>query len=177
MGKRTDIDFSRHEITIIVTDGLLVHTLKRPDSVNYMIKFINTNGILAVTGDLGNWIFCREFHPNSDNYVSDEYWDEKLRIASVQKPKEYDVDETIRKINEFETNFYDAYGRDMGEDEKDWVEQLKNSVEDKYEYIFTAYRETPNTIDYESIPFGEKRHFWLDGIYDGFDIICERLKK
>ena len=65
----------------------------------------------------------------------------------------------------------------MNEDEMDWVEQLENNVDDEHEYIYLAYREKPKDIDYESVPFGEKRHFWLDAVYDGFDEICQALHR
>ena len=55
--------------------------------------------------------------------------------------------------------------------------QLENNVDDEYEYTYLAYREKPYSIDYESVPFGKKRHFWLNAVYDGFDAICEVLKR
>jgi len=88
--KRTALDFSKHEIIVVKENGLLIHHLKIPKQWTNNIKFINTNNILAVTGDFGNWIFCREFHPSKDGYVSDGYWHEKLNIASTQDGKEID---------------------------------------------------------------------------------------
>jgi hypothetical protein len=72
VGSRTNFDFSEHELIITKSDGLLVHTLKHKDyNKMYRFDFINTNGIMAVTGDYGNWMFCREFHPSPDGGVSD----------------------------------------------------------------------------------------------------------
>lgn len=178
MNKRTEIDFSRHELKITQFDGVLIHEFKRPDTRNCMLVFINTCGVMTVTGDFGNWVFCREFHPsaNNDGGVSGGYWDEKLQIASVQKSHQYDAEETIKRIEEFEKEFQDNYGREMNEAEADWIEELKNNADDEHEYIYLAYRENPDTIDYESVPFGKKRHFWLNAVYDGFEAICEKLK-
>ena len=178
MKKRTSIDFSRHELKITKSEGVLIHEFKRPDTRNCMLVFINTCGVMTVTGDFGNWVFCREFHPSANNEsgVSGGYWDEKLEISSVQKSDKYDAEETSKRIDEFKKTFEERYGREMNEDEMDWVEQLENNVDDKHEYIYLAYREKPKDIDYESVPFGEKRHFWLDAVYDGFDAICDKLK-
>ena len=176
---RTKIDFSKHEVITKKCEGVLIHVFKQPDTFVNSIKFINAEGILAVTGDFGNWIFCREFHPSSNNNdgVSAGYWDEKLEISSQQKAKKYDAEETTKCINEFKESYLDAYGEEMNEEVKDWIEQLENNVDDEYEYTYLAYREKPYSIDYESVPFGKKRHFWLDAVYDGFDAICEVLKR
>lgn len=179
MERRTSIDFTRHKVKITKLDGLLIHEFKRPDTNNCMLRFINTCGVMTVTGDFGNWVFCREFHPSADNEhgVSGGYWDEKLEISSVQKSHQYDAEKTTLLINEFKENFQDAYGREMNEDEIDWIEQLENNVDDEHEYTYLAYREKPKDIDYESVPFGKKRHFWLDAVYDGFDEICQYLHR
>jgi len=178
MKKRTEIDFSKHELKITKLDGVLIHEFKRPDTINCMLVFINTCGVMTVTGDLGNWVFCREFHPSADNEsgVCSGYWDEKLQISSVQKSHKYDADETLKEIKQFKESFFDSYGRDMDEEEIDWVEQLENNVDDEYEYTYIAFREKPIDIDYEDVPFGKKRHYWLDAVYDGFDAICQIMK-
>lgn len=178
MKKRTNIDFSKHELKITELEGVLIHKFKKPDTTDCMLVFINTCGVMTVTGDFGNWVFCREFHPSANNSsgVSGGYMDEKLEISSVQKSDKYDAEETLKRIKEFKETFDANYGREMNEDELDWVEQLENNVDDEHEYIYVAYRETPKDIDYESVPFGKKRHFWLDAVYDGFDAICQVLK-
>jgi len=179
MNKRTNIDFSRHELKVTQFDGVLIHEFKRPDTRNCILVFINTAGVMTVTGDFGNWVFCREFHPSANNEhgVSAGYWDEKLEISSVQKSDKYDTEQTTLLIKEFKETFEDSYGREMNEEEIDWIEQLENNVDDEHEYIYLAFREKPNTIDYESVPFGEKRHFWLEAVYDGFDAICQTLSR
>lgn len=179
MKKRTSIDFSKHELKITQLDGILIHEFKKPNTRNCMLVFINTCGVMTVTGDFGNWVFCREFHPSADDEIgsSSGYFDEKLEISSVQKSHKYDADETLKRIVEFKETFDDAYGREMDEEEMDWIEQLEHNVDDEYEYIYLAYREKPSSIDYVSVPIGNKRHFWLDAVYDGFDTICQLLKQ
>ena len=86
----SSLDFSKHVVTVEKQEGLLIHTLAIPGTITQSVKFINTQGIMAVTGDYGNWIFCREFHPSPTGSVSDSYWCEKLRISSRQDPYEFD---------------------------------------------------------------------------------------
>lgn len=178
MSKRTEIDFSQHKVKVTKLDGVLIHEFKRPDTNNCMLVFINACGVMTVTGDLGNWVFCREFHPSSDTHtkISNGYWDEKLEIASQQKAKVYDADTTLECIKEFSENFEENYGEEMSEPIKEWVDELERNVDDEHEYTYLAYREKPDEIDYESVPFGVKRHFWLDAVYDGFEACCEALK-
>ena len=46
---RTKIDFSKHELLVKESNDLTVHYLKIPNTRTDSIKYINTNGILAVT--------------------------------------------------------------------------------------------------------------------------------
>lgn len=173
--KRTTVDFSKHIILEShYQDGeynLDVWDFKLPNS-NYLhrITFINSCGILAVKGDFGNWIFCREFHPSEKGFVSGGYWDEKLVINSEQEASKYSAEATRKAIEEFENKHEDS-----GEDVKDWIEALKDSVEDESEYVFKAYRETPRDIDYEDVPFEKERHYYLNVIYDAFDEMCRKI--
>lgn len=177
MKKRTSIDFSRHQLKVTQQDGVLIHEFKRPDTINCALTFINCRGIMSVTGDFGNWIFCREFHPSARNndLVSDGYWDEKLQTRSKQEAEKYDADTTTELLKDFRFTFSDYFGREMDEEESDWVEQLENNVDDETDYTHLAYREKPYNIDYEYVPFGKKHYYWLDAVYDGFDAICLHL--
>lgn len=175
--KRTKIDFSKHEFKTYEDKYVTIFELKLPNTRMNSIQYINCCGIMSVTGDFGNWIFCREFHPSSDGYVSAGYWDEKLQISSVQKSHEFDSDETLEDIIEFEKNFQNDFADELDEEIVDWIDTLKNNVNDEHEYVYQAYRETPSNVEFESIPFGEVRHIWLNYIYDGFDEMCERIKQ
>lgn len=100
MKNRTDTDFSKHILTIIETDHSTTYTLKEPGTVFYSTSFINTCGIMAVTGDFGNWIFCRPFEPKSDLNVGDGYMAEKLKINSNQDPYRFSPEATKNHIKE-----------------------------------------------------------------------------
>ncbi len=97
---RTNINWNKYEVVKIELGGVLIHRIAKPDTRQCSVVFINTEGILAVTGDYGNWIFCREFHPSKDGFVSDSYWVEKLKIPSTQKPTDFDPEGTEKEIKE-----------------------------------------------------------------------------
>ena len=160
---------------IIKNDNVVIYDLRRDDTNIHSVIFINSCGIMSVTGDLGNWIFNREFHPDG-KILSADYMDEKLQIASVQKSKIYDSDETLKLLETFRNDFPDLYGRDLFKEELYWLEELENSVDDEFYYKNVAFYKRPISIDYETIPFGKRRHYWLEGIYDAFDYINKIIK-
>jgi len=170
MKQHTKIDFSRHILETKDLGDIKVYTFKLPDSdYKHKVVFIVGGGVTTVTGDFGNWVFCREFHPRGTEYISRGYADEKLEINSVQKSSKFDTDRTVELIKEFEQE----YEEELDEETKDWIEQLDNSVFDETEYLYVAYREKPSWIDYDQIPFGEIRHPWLDAVYDAFNAMVD----
>lgn len=178
IGKRTGIDFSKHEVHVTRHDGFLMHYIKKPNTVSDSIKYINTNGIMAVTGDYGNWIFCREFHPDPKGHVSDGYWEEKLQISSTQKWEDYDAERTQAQIESMINGGLKEYGY-TGKKLDEMMEYMENClrcVDDELDYTYTAYRELPGFCDYESVIFCKKTKYWLLAVFDGFDEICRRMK-
>lgn len=169
---RTNIDWSRHIVETQINDLVRIDCIRLPNSRTNLVKFINCGGVMSVTGDFGNWIFCREFHPSKDGLVSNGYWDEKLRIGSVQKSHKWSSEETLKEIYRYKEDYVDE---NTDQEELDWLEDLENCVDDKYEYIYSAYRNNPSGVDAEYVPYGEKRHIWLDAVYDAFDEICKRM--
>lgn len=175
--KRTDIDFSKHEVLVTKENGLLVHYIKKPNTVVDSVKFINTNYILAVTGDYGNWIFCREFHPSADNYVSDSYWIEKLKISSTQVPGKYDSTKTEEEIRKLLAE--DDIDEDkLTNEEKEYLNDLLLCVDDEFEYTYSAYRNNVGKFsDYERVPYTKTLDYGLLAVFDAFDEICRRMKE
>ncbi len=176
IGKRTKLDFSNHEVLVTKTDEILIHHLKIPGTRMDSIKFINTNGIMAVTGDYSNWMFCREFHPSAryDSGVSDEYWLEKLEIHSCQRPYRFDPEGTASQIKELLADKDEP----PTEEEKEYLETCLSNVYDEVNYNYEAFRNNVGRYeDHEYIPFVEKLHVQLPYVFDGFDEICRRLKE
>lgn len=182
---RTGIDFSNHELHVYEnkTDDetrILVHHLKKPNTIEGNIKFINTNGIMTVTGDYGNWMFCREFHPSSEGYVSEGYWHEKLGYASSQDGQEFDSEATKEHIQEGLKSGLEEYGYEGEklEEAKEYYENLLEYVEySHWEYEAYAYQNMPDFFCGEGVPNLKKTKVWLKIIFDGFDEICRRMKK
>lgn len=177
-GKRTGIDFSGYSVVKTEQEGLLVHELKRDGYNNmYSMKFINTNGIMAVTGDYGNWLFCREFHPSSGGFVSEHYWHEKLSLYSSQEGTEFDSESTMLHIEkgiESELEEY-GYSEDNLETVKEYYEELLGYVDcGEWEYRAYAYSNVPGFMCSEDVPYLKKTKDWLNVVFDGFDELCRR---
>ena len=185
IGIRTGIDFSKHELNVYEnkTDDktrILVHHLELPNSVMNNIRFVNTNGIMFVTGDFGNWMFCREFHPSAEGHVSDGYWHEKLGVLSSQEGREFDSEGTKEEIERGLSSGLVEYGYegDRLEQMKEYYDGLLNYVEcSEWEYEAYAYNNFPSFEDTECVPNVKKTKNWLAIIFDGFDEICSRLKE
>ena len=176
--RRTKIDFSKHEVHVIKNDEVLIHHLKVPGTYWDSIKYINCHGIMAVTGDYGNWIFCREFHPSADGYVSDGYWHEKLKIASEQEGTEFDSNATKEAINE-KLNEYKLQcsedGKEPDEEIVEYYEECMNKCDDhELDYTHYAYREQPSELDYDDVIFIKDYKYWLKGV---FDEMCRRMNE
>ena len=168
---RTDMDWSGHELIITDTEGLLTHYLKKPGTLMDAVMFINTNGVLVVTGDYSNWMFDREFHPSKGGFVQDTYWAEKLKQSSTQVPYEFDPEGTADTIIEL------LQGEDITESEREYLEEcLSLSDSSKFDYERIAYRENVGRYqDYERIPYEDRivRHLLV--VFDAFEEICKRL--
>lgn len=169
--KRTNVDFSKHIIEDITEGKTRITKFKDPTTSCYAITFINSCGVLAVTGDCGNWIFCREFHPSKDGAVSDGYWCEKLRIASTQVPAKFDSDLTRKEIEERLTE------EELSEEDKEYLKEILEDVDECEErYFVYAYDRLPSNRDFEFIPSVKSLNPMLEVVFDAFDEICSRMK-
>lgn len=186
MSKRTRIDFSKHEHRREIfksEDGneIIVDHLQIGRNHCGYFKFTNSNNHLSVTGDYGNWIFCRPFIPHPEDTAEVYYWTEKLEIHSIQKPMSFDSDKTTIEINELiETGLEDyGYEGDDLEEAKEWFTELLEYVDEEREYINQAYYSgtMPSFLESELIPHSEVVNPRLNYIFDAFEEICDRLGK
>jgi len=183
--KRTTWDFSEstHRVEIFKSEKgneIRVDHLQKGNSSMGYVKFVNDSMGLTVFGDFGNWIFCRPFHPSADGYVSDMYWQEKLKISSSQEYARYDSEATAKELQEQIDHGLEDYGYSGGDliKAKEWFQHLLEHSDDELEYTYEAYRgENPTEIDYEYIPFCKEESYQLKIIFDAFDEICSRLEK
>jgi hypothetical protein len=178
-GKRTGIEFEKHELIITKSSDaeIIIHDLKKPDTVCGRIKFINAFGILIVLGDYGHWMFNRSFIPYPGEYVSDGYWNEKCEMEA----QEYDSEETKKELeNGIKSGLEEiGYTGDKLAAAKEFYEKCLFYVDcSEWEYTAFAHGEyKPGFIDHEDVPHCKKTKQWLRIVFDGFDEICRRLKE
>lgn len=189
--KRTKINYSKHLLHVVENEHVIIHHLRLPDTNMNSVKFINCSGIMAVTGDFGNWIFCREFVPSAKEYASEGYWNEKLHISSCQKPEEIDferiqaelknrIEERMKEIDY--TGEHPLTDRWFEHDDSELMfwKGLHDAADENNEldYQVAAFRsDSDYSCDYESIPYYKKSPFWLLCVMDAFDEICTRIKE
>lgn len=98
-GKRTGVEFGAHDVDMSADYHVTSYLFAVGTRYMGSIRFTNAFGAMTVTGDYGNWVFCREFYPNAiDAGVNEQYWLEKLRTYSEQDPYEFDEEETRKEI-------------------------------------------------------------------------------
>lgn len=185
MGEEKLIDFSEHSHRVeIFKNGdkeIRIDHLQKNDSRMEYIQFINTDEIMSVTGDYGNWIFCRPFIPSAEGKVSVGYWIEKLETYNELKLDKLDLDSIEVEIQELIDTGLEDYGYegDKLEEAKEWFQELLEETSDELDYLHKAYRDyrKPNFIDYDMIPRTNEIPKRLLIIFEAFDEICNRLKK
>ena len=174
-GKRTEVEFENHELLTAKQDGLLIYELKKPNTLQGRIRFVNIEGAMVVLGDYGHWIFSRQFHPSDEGHVDDYYWLEKLESYSTQKGREYDSEELENGIDGGLEEY--GYTGDDLETMKDFYESCKTFSDTEWEYVAFAHGDDkPNFIEHDQVPFAQRTKQWLLIVFDGFDEICRRMK-
>lgn len=185
MEKRTDWDFSgfQHKTVIFKSEDsktIRIDKLQNGNSKIGYIQFLNTDENLLVTGDFGNWVFCRPFIPSPEGEVSEGYWIEKLKMNSIQNFENYDFDSIEKDIQELIDNGLEDYGYtgDKLKEAKEWFSNLLDYTDDPIEYVYHAFRDysKPDFIDYEMIPTYKEFPVRLKIVFDAFEEICRRLK-
>ena len=183
MEKRTDIDFSSHILNVLETEEITIHHLKKPNTVVNNVKFTNISGNLVVTGDFGNWIFCRNFYPSvKESGVSDGYWIEKLETYSTQKGKVFDFEKTVEELKRKKKEYIQECKEEEVEPNIEWIEYFDECInvaecgnEDDYKH--QAFTNIPDNYDWEETILVESTNNRLKIIFDAFEEVCSRLKK
>lgn len=182
--KRTNTDFSKHEHKVELykcgEKQIRIDHFQVGNSRHDYIQFINTDEVMTVTGDYGNWVFCRPFIPTKGQTISDSYWIEKLKISSEQKLRDLDFDYMADMIKAEIKELIAEYGEEDNErynTEMDWYENLLEACEgeDEIQYLSLAYRDSPNWKDYDDVPISYKTPIWLQIIFDAFEEMCSRM--
>ena len=167
--KRTNIDFSKYELKIINNTNIKIHWLKLKDSNIYNVKFINADGVMVVTGDVGNWIFCREFWPCKDSTVSESYWVEKLEMYSSQKATVWNVEQAKSDLEELKN------GREWSETTIEWFDEAIDACEDNDCFFVAVAGKHLSEIDGELLTdIGMVIDPRLEVVFDAFEEVCSR---
>lgn len=136
VAKQVEAEFSEavknHIATVVLDSGLHRHIqCKQPGTFNRHFDVVTWPGHLAISGDMGAFVFTRlkdmfEFFRNPDGRVNYGYWAEK--IVATEKDgghKKFSEDAFRQYIDERLTEWLD--GRDIGDRE----EELRESVRDE----------------------------------------------
>lgn len=196
---RTNIDWSKHEL-VVENDGK--HTqrtsLAVPDSCMLAVHFINTYGVLMVTGDFGYWHFCRTFNPATDFFVGDSYFCEKAQISSRQTTHVYSSEDTRKAIDERITDILlDEFGEDAPHvdtieplsptldqllpsdaEEIRWLMDCRDHVDedsDGTRYMCFAHDNTPAHLDHESVICCKMVDPQLQAVLDAYEECGRRI--
>lgn len=182
------MNWDKHDLIIKEDSITKIWELKIPgESIRYRLTFINSGGVMMVTGDFGNFVFCREFHPSADGAVHEKYWLEKLKMKSCQNPGVFDADETRNEIEACldvikEDHDSDEYHLWDNHKEARYYLMLRDLIDNgcsEIEYDFHAYYSEEflhSGLDNEDVPKKKKYVDYLETVFDGFDEICIRLK-
>lgn len=168
--------------TEIYGDGKVrIDRVHKPGTYYMAVTFINTKGVMAVTGDLGNYIFEREFHPAASNWVSCGYWLEKLSdYYSGQKGVEYDPEATRLLIKSMLDGTDDGVREQpLTEEEREYLEERLNDASgDDWAYEVEAHLNTVGRFneDAELVPLCRKLKYRLGCIFDAFNFACDFIE-
>ena len=170
----TDMDWSKHELTIRQEGSFTIHHLSIPNSITNNVKFINGEGVLTVTGDFGNWVFCRPFVPSEEGGVSVPYWLEKMRNYSTQEPCIYDANHTTSELNDKIEELKEE-NSEQNSEYIEYIERLLDYVYFEHEYISEMIK-APNFVDSEDYIIGKVLHPQLQYVFDAFNECCNRIE-
>lgn len=166
--------FANHEFRYFKDEYCTIFELKHKKyNQMYRVRFTNTDGKLLVTGDYGNWVFDREFHPsaNKSDRAFIGYFLEKLRTNSAQDACVFNSDVVSEQINEIILD----EEIDLTDDEFAYLKNLLTYTEE-YEYIYHAIHDSVGRFkDGELIPRGKTIKPQLQHIFDAFNEMCDRL--
>lgn len=178
-GRRTGNEFGLFELIKKEDTLTSVYHLKHPEYSNMMsVKFVVTEGLTIVTGDYGNWLFDREFRPQSGEGVSDNYWKEKLRRSSTQEPNEFNAEATEKEIEAWLHGTHELFDEDnpLTDQEISYLQECREYLSySEIEFEFYVHQNNCGRFqDHESVPHVMKTQHWLEVVFDAFEEMCKR---
>jgi hypothetical protein len=204
--RHSNRDWSKHVVTKTETEteNFSKVSLEIPGRTMFAVHFINTCGVLLVTGDYGRWSFCREFRPSAGGAVDKEYWIEKLKSGSTQDPISFNPEKTAEELlQRLKDSIWDEYDEDVPEnigkimecvpyDVCDLLKGYPSDVIEAVEWLVEARETLRNeghngyiAYNMRSMPYHVNNDFpevftvhpQLLVVFDAFDEICRRMKE
>lgn len=159
-----EANMSDHVMRIVRDDGVYRHlAFRRPDTGMYWFDLITWPGYLAITSDMGDYMFARitDMFEFFEGYINTDYWAEKLKASASGgrfEVKNHDEDvfrswvfedfwETSRDLSHEDTTFwwrslkdlvFDGSSTDLT-DANDCVDSLMNYVDAPYDHYSDVY--------------------------------------
>ncbi len=177
----TNIDFSKHLLSVASMNSeefeCKIYHLYIPN-INYdYIDVIVSEGITAVTGDFGNWIFNMEIHFEEFMGFEVDYLLYQLKTSSSQNPYEVDIGATEKEIEKFRKSVdvslcnlnseeFEIFCNDLFRSLKKGEQQYNNFIAEGAIH-FTTGISIPVIV--KKIPFA------LASVFDAFEVILNRV--
>ncbi len=127
-------DVAEHKLTVKLSDGLYRHLhCGRPETISMSFSVITWPGHLAVTGDMGCYVFSRTpdmfafFRSYTERDINLSYWAEKLQAEDTGSESWCEFSEDSLRENCLDVLSYRA--EDFSEEKRaEILEQLKEEV-------------------------------------------------
>lgn len=115
---------------------------KQPGSSTYYFRLTTWSGNLAISGDMGDFIFARttdmfEFFRSDDQSINLGYWAEKIQACPKSGYKEFSLDKFRKIIREQ----FEQWDFDSDEDKAAAMEELNDPFDGLLEAHFDSFQE------------------------------------
>lgn len=155
-------DTAEHVLQIVHDDGLFRHlTCKKPGTYAYHFHITTWPGYLAVTGDMGSYVFWRlddmfAFFRNDRKDINPSYWREKLVAISREGAQTYDPD----RFHETIISLYKEWLKDHRDEftlaqRRDIRNEIREQVLDRADDEHEAYHAARRFEIYDHQPFSD----------------------
>jgi hypothetical protein len=182
IGKRSKVDWSQHEHSCLpLGNDCVIDELSIPGKGAFKsVKFINSQGIMAVTGDYGVWVFNREFIPSSqEGEVIEHYWCEKAPSCHLY---DFDPEATHALITEWKNELMEVSEGQLSDNDRKRIEYWDacDEIVDQDSPMYYQVRACdlkPSFLDYDEVPYQKSIKPWLLVVFDAWEEICRRMRE
>ncbi len=132
--RRFPKETEEHAAHVQLDNGLFRHIeCRRPGTYSYGFNITTWPGYLAITGDMGSFVFCRladmfEFFRSDSRRINAGYWREKLVASDRMGALVFDPDKFRAAIVDRYRQWKDSYGDDYDAEQR---RELRERVRDE----------------------------------------------